>query len=176
MKQKLDIVIVFCGFALSVTALFLESGFQKWLLFFVGIALGIIALYDILVMKEIVRDFRKKKRPSSHITGVSLLNDENQIIGTWDLYEKTSAIIGIDTGENQVDINLAESVYASTLEVEHAVLNYAGGQWYAEDLDSENGVFVMKSDGHKYRLISMRPCLLEKGDILFVSLVRLVLT
>lgn len=176
MKQKLDISIVLSGFALSLVSLFREDGVTKWFLFLLGLTLGFIALYDILVKKEIITDFRKKKKPSSNITGVSLLNDENQIIGTWDLYEKSSAIIGIDTGENQVDINLSQSVYASTLEVEHAVLNYAGGQWYAEDLDSENGVFVMKSDGHKYRLISMRPCLLEKGDILFVSLVRLVLT
>ncbi len=173
MMKKLDYAIAICGFGLFFVAIFFESGYMKWIMAIIGIQLAGVAVYDALIKHGILSS---KKRKGPHITGLSLLNDEDQTIATWDLYEKTSLIIGIDQGENQVDVNLAESVYASTLDVEHAVLNYAGGQWYVEDLDSENGVSVMKSDGQRYQLLAMSPCLLEKGDILFVSYVRLRLT
>lgn len=177
MKKKIDYAIAFLGLGLFFVAIFYETGIVKWAMALIGIQLAAVAVYDVLVKHEILPDLRNKKtRKSSHITGLVLLNDENETIANWDLYEKTSLIIGIDEGENQVDVNLAESVYASTLEVEHAVLNYAGGQWYVEDLDSENGVSVVKSDGQRYQLMAMKPCLLEKGDILFVSYVRLRLT
>lgn len=177
MKQKLDFAMVFLGLALAYVALFQETGLLQWTMVWVGIQTAVVAGYDFFVKCGIFPDLRQKtKKKSSHITGLALLNDENQVIATWDLYEKTSLIIGIDQGENQVDVNLAQSVYASTLEVEHAVLNYAGKEWYIEDLDSENGTSVVKSQGDKYKLIALKPCLLEKGDIIMVSLVRLKLT
>lgn len=178
MKRKLDFALAIMGFCLFLVAMSLPSGGSKVLLVCLGILLFLVGTYDFLVKSGILPDFRDKihKSKGNIISGLALLNDENQVIATWDLYEKTSLVIGLDVGENQVDVNLAESVYASTLDVEHAVINYAGGQWFVEDLDSENGVAVMKCDGQKYQLTALKPCLIEKGDILFVSLVKLKLT
>lgn len=178
MKRKLDFAIAMVGFALFMVALMFETGVIQYLYALIGFVLFMLGGYDFFVKSGILPDFRKKLKSdkSGNIAGLALMNDENQVIATWDLYEKTSLVIGLDVGENQVDVNLAESVYASTLDVEHAVINYAGGQWFVEDLDSENGVSIMKSDGQKYQLTALKPCLLEKGDILFISLVRLKLT
>ena len=79
------------------------------------------------------------------------------------------------SGENQVNINLANPTYAGTVDVEHAVLNYSAGSWYVEDLNSKNGVSVQKGDKRKYKLAPGHPCLLARGDILYIGLVRLMI-
>ncbi|MBR2216552.1 MAG: FHA domain-containing protein [Selenomonadaceae bacterium] len=111
---------------------------------------------------------------SQGITRVELLNEDDGVTTTWELYDKVSAVIGKDVRENQVDIDLAASEYASLVDVEHAVLNYAEGNWYVEDLASHNGVAVQKkADGRKYRLSPDQPCKLAPGDIVIIGLSRL---
>lgn len=112
----------------------------------------------------------------SGITELVLLSEENTELAKWDLYGKTSLLIGRDTGENQVDVNLGHVTYASMINIEHTVLNYAAGNWYVEDLGSRNGVSVQAAaDGKKYKLAADKPCRLRRGDILFVGLTRLVI-
>lgn len=112
---------------------------------------------------------------SDQITELALLNDDLKPIAFWGMYGKASLVLGLDVGENQVDVNLLNSTYASTIDVEHAVLNYAGNNWYIEDLGSANGTSVQKRDGKKYKLTIGKPCLLEKGDIIYISLTKLKL-
>ena len=113
---------------------------------------------------------------SRRITKVNLLNDDNSVIATWDLYQKSGAVIGRDYKENQVDIDLGKSEYRAMVDIHHAVLNYAEGNWYVEDLGSKNGVAVQKaSDGRKYKLSSGEPCKLAMGDVLFIGMCRLQL-
>lgn len=111
----------------------------------------------------------------STITELALLNDDDKQIAFWEMYGKASLVIGLDVGENKVDVNLINSTYASTIDIEHAVMNYSGNKWYLEDLGSENGVSVVKSDGKKYKITAMKPCLVEKGDIIYISLTKLKL-
>jgi len=113
----------------------------------------------------------------NRITRVELLNEENAVISTWDLYQKASALIGRDYKENQVDIDLGRSEYGALVDIHHAVLNYAGGVWYVEDLGSQNGVSVQKkADSRKYKLSGGQPCKLERGDILLIGMCRLRLS
>ncbi len=78
--------------------------------------------------------------------------------------------------ENQVDIDLGQSAYASMVDIEHAVLNYSAGNWYVEDLGSTNGISVKKAgDGRIYKLSRDTPCRLERGDCLYIGLNRLLL-
>lgn len=108
------------------------------------------------------------------ITEVVLLSEEDTELGVWDLYGKTAAVIGRDVKENQVDIDLGHSPYASLVDVEHAVLNFSAGIWYVEDLGSTNGIRVKKAGDSKiYRLSADTPCRLERGDFLYVGLNRL---
>ena len=102
------------------------------------------------------------------------LNEDGSVIRTWELYQKVSALIGRDYKENRVDIDLGQSEYATMVDVHHAVLNYADGDWYVEDLGSRNGVSVKKAaDGRKYKISSERPCKLQTGDELFIGMCRL---
>ncbi len=78
-------------------------------------------------------------------------------------------------GENHVTVNLDQAVYASMIDVEHAVLNFSGNDWYVEDVSAQNGVSVQKMDGKKYKLAYGKPCKLERGDIIFIGLTRLQL-
>ena len=108
-------------------------------------------------------------------TELVLLNDENNRIASWNIYGKNGIVIGRDVGENDVTVNLEQAVYASMIDVEHAVLNFSGNDWYVEDISTQNGVAVQKTDGKKYKLAYGKPCKLERGDIIFIGLTRLQL-
>lgn len=110
------------------------------------------------------------------ITEIILLSEEDTEIMAWDIYNKVSVVIGRDIGENRVDISLSDSPHASMVDVEHAVLNFAGGIWYVSDLESQNGIRVEKSaDGQVYRIAPDAPCRIESGDCLYIGLNRLLL-
>ena len=113
------------------------------------------------------------------ITEIVLLSEEDTELMAWELYGKTSAVIGRDARdrrEEQVDIDLSRSPFASMVDVEHAVLNFSAGGWYVEDLGSANGLRLKKAGGGKaYRLSADTPCRLEKGDCLYVGMDRLLL-
>ena len=105
-----------------------------------------------------------------------MLSEEDTELMTWDMYGKIAMIIGRDVKENQVDIDLGRSTYASMVNIEHAVLNYSVGNWYVEDLGSTNGISVKKAeDGRVYKLSADTPCRMERGDCLYVGLNRLLL-
>lgn len=104
------------------------------------------------------------------IRRIFLLDKSGGIVTSWELYGKVSMVIGKDIGENFVDIDLSQSPYAAMADVEHAVLNYAEGNWYIEDLESKNGVSVRKSGQSKaYKLSGTEPCKLDFGDIILIG-------
>ena len=119
---------------------------------------------------------RNQLEETGLITEIVLLNEEDKPLMTWDLYGKTAMVIGRDVKENQVDIDLGKSAYASMVDIEHAVLNYSTGSWYVEDLGSANGLSVKKaSDGRVYKLSKDTPCRLEREDCLYIGLNHLLL-
>lgn len=111
--------------------------------------------------------------PCTALTELVLLGEDNNRLASWNIYGKNGLVIGRDVGENHVAINLDNSTYASMIEVEHAVLNYSGDNWYIEDISEKNGVSIQKQDGRKYKLAYGKPCKLEKGDIIYIALSRL---
>ena len=107
---------------------------------------------------------------SKAIRRIFLIDKNENEIKSWELYGKISMIIGKDIGENSVDIDLSISSYSATVDIEHAILNYADGNWYIEDLDSRNGLAVKKIGENKfYRLSGTEPYKLDFGDIIFVG-------
>ncbi|SET56806.1 FHA domain-containing protein [Lacrimispora sphenoides] len=113
---------------------------------------------------------------SELITELVLLSEEDKSRMVWELYGKTTAVIGRDVKENHVDVDLSGSSFASMVDIEHAVLNFSSGNWYVEDLGSANGISVRKAgDGRLYRLSADTPCRLDRGDCLYVGLNRLLL-
>lgn len=111
--------------------------------------------------------------PENTLTEVVLLGEDGTRLASWNIYGKNGIVIGRDVGENNVTINLDNSTYASMIDVEHAVLNYSGNNWYIEDISEKNGISIQKPDGKKYRLAYGKPCRLEKGDIIHIALTRL---
>lgn len=129
-------------------------------------------LYRAVVSK--IADEKISESELNAITQIVLLNENGETVAAWELYGKTSVVIGKDIGENLVDIDLSQSPYAAMIDVEHAVLNYAGSNWYVEDLDSENGISIKKADQDEiYKLSISEPCKLDFGDIIFIGMCRL---
>lgn len=177
-KRIFDLLLLLTGIALLLTSLFLPDGLLCWITALFGIAF--LSIGFSLTARDRGNsqnnDFAYPRTQKAEITEAVLLNEEDGVVASWLLHEKTSAVIGREAGENQVDINLNGSAYAAMVEVEHAVLNYTGGAWYVEDLSSKNGTSVQpRADGRKYKLAAGQPCRLHNGDILHIGLARLML-
>lgn len=179
-KRFVDLLLILTGGAIALISYFYLDGDLRWWLIALGGAM--ILIFLILAIREkpsiplqgVAPLFDTP--PAAKVTEVLLLNEEDQTLATWPLYGKVSMTIGRDVGENQVDINLISSTYASMVDVEHAVLNYTAGSWYVEDLASKNGVSVQSGkDGRKYKLAPDQPCKLDAGDIIYIGLARLLL-
>ena len=174
--RYINLLISLCFLLLFIITYVNETGLRK--LFFCSISITFFIIFIIYSLKSelLLSEWENKNiGSSSQITELALLNDENEPIAFWDMYGKISLVIGVDFGENNVDVNLKNSTYSSMIDIEHAVLNYSNGNWYVEDIGSVNGTSIIKSDGKKYKLTSSKPCLVEKGDILCVSLTKLKL-
>lgn len=110
----------------------------------------------------------------SGISELLLLSEDGDVTDTWDIYGKTSIVFGRDGGENMVDVDLRHTDYAGTVDREHAVMNYSGGSWYIEDLDSENGTRIRKQGADRPCRVSARePCRVGKGDVIYLGLAPL---
>lgn len=179
MKRKIiDGLIAIFSLGIFFISYYYKTGIQK----------SIICLISAVILLVFTYKFFKKDKNDTHntkqdfynplskqIMELALLNEENQTIAFWGMYGKTSMVIGLDMGENKVDVNLLNTTYASTIDVEHAVLNYANDKWYIEDLGTENGTSIVKKDNKRYALTIGKPCLVEKGDIIYISLTKLQL-
>lgn len=109
------------------------------------------------------------------IQSICLLNEEGQIIKEWDVFNKIGLIIGKSTKKDEVDIDLSDCTYAALIDAEHALLNFAAGCWYIEDLYSQNGVYLQKpGDEKKYLLSKDSPCQVEINDSVYIGKTKLI--
>lgn len=118
----------------------------------------------------------KRKRGGSGrvVQEILLLDEEGNEISAWHIGGKTSLLIGRDEHKENVDINLQNTEYGGMADRQHAVLNYAVGQWYIEDLGSRNGVRIQNAkDGKMYQVSKEHPCRINVGDIIFIGNTRL---
>jgi len=176
MRQRLfDWIIALVSLAICILVVVYWRE-QIWLLFVTG---GLAMLFFILgCLNKNQRMVMKSPQVDHALDGrvkqLVLLNDDDRNLSSWDLFGRTALVIGRDIGENEVDVNLADVTYASFIDIEHAVLNYAGGYWYIEDLSSENGVSIQKQGNDKrYKLAADKPCRLDLGDIIYIAQTKL---
>ncbi len=100
-----------------------------------------------------------------NISELALLSEEDTELMVWDMYGKVSLVIGRDVGENQVDVDLSQSSYPGMVDVEHAVLNFSNGNWYIEDVGSNNGISIHKGQANRlYKISADSPCRVESGE------------
>lgn len=174
-KGALDLSIAVTSLAAAViSAYYIEMFYVKIIvcILFVVTAILFMVLYSCDELKR-SDNIRKNVQFRRVISELVLLNEENTVVASWDIYGKVSLVIGRDSRNQSVDINLSNSAYAGMIDNEHAVLNYTGACWYIEDLGSQNGISIQKaSDGKKYKITS-QPCKVELGDVIYIGLTRL---
>ncbi|OOM75200.1 FHA domain protein [Clostridium puniceum] len=172
----MQIINVFIGVIIAlicvVAYMTIESIYIRGLIILISISFGIVCfinLYKRLHKEEIIQD-------DSNISRIVLVNEDNEIIRTWDIGDKISFLIGKNSIDNDVFVDLAGSIYSKFVENNHAVLNYAAGKWYIEDLSEKSGISIKKNnDDIKYRIVKDAPCELKRGDILFISNIKFLL-
>lgn len=171
-KTTLDTaIIISCITGIILSYFYLDDLVQKC------ISIGILATVGIQFILLVIIDTADTEQ-SKHlpvrrkdISEILLLGEENNITAVWDIYGKSSIVFGKEAKENQIDINLKNTDYAGTVDGEHAVMNYSNGNWYIEDLESENGTRIQRGgEGEKYRVSSREPCKVEKNDIIYLGL------
>ncbi|MDE7185072.1 MAG: FHA domain-containing protein, partial [Lachnospiraceae bacterium] len=159
-KLTLDITIIISSIAGAVLSYaYLQKPIEKYT------SLIVLAAVTIFFLVMTIRDAAEGKRflrydmKRAGISELLLLGEDNNVTDTWDIYGKTSIVFGRDEGDFQVDVNLKNTDYAGTVDGEHAVMNYSGGGWYIEDLDSENGTRSERGgEGKRYTGSSREPC------------------
>lgn len=175
--MTMQIINVFIGIIIALICVFgyitIESIYVRGLIILIAISFGIVCfinLYKRIHKEEIIQD-------ESNISRIVLVNEDNEIIRTWDIgEERISFLIGKKSIYNDVFIDLTDSIYSMFIENNHAVLNYAAGKWYIEDLSEKSGISIKKNnDDIKYRIVKDAPCELKRGDILFISKAKLLL-
>ncbi|MBR3771246.1 MAG: FHA domain-containing protein [Clostridium sp.] len=112
----------------------------------------------------------KQTEDRSKIHKLCLLNDEHQILKQWELTGKAGLVIGKNTANNQVDVDLGDTALSALISEEHAVLNYTGNSWYVEDFDSEQGTAVQKFLQTDINYLNKsEPVKLEMGDMIYIG-------
>ena len=110
----------------------------------------------------------------SNIKKFVLITRDGEKEKEWYCEGVNSFLIGKSTIDHEVDIDLADTYYAEYISPNHAVLNYAEGYWYIEDLNSKNGVGIKKK-GEEYalRLKPMTSYKIDEGDMIYISKAKL---
>jgi pSer/pThr/pTyr-binding forkhead associated (FHA) protein len=80
-----------------------------------------------------------------------------------------SFLIGRNTKDNEVDIDLSEAEYSELVSRQHAVLNFAEGRWYIEDIGSSYGSGLKKVDEEKFKMDLERLYEINSGDTLYIA-------
>lgn len=185
--KAIDLIISSIGIAIvSIAFLYIDNLKLKIFMVVLNLIITITFLY-LAIFKDTEENeyVIKSNKIRTHfnilnsLSRINLLNEQDNIIKSWDLYGKTALVIGKDR-KNQynkvtlVDINLNDCAYATLIDVEHAVLNYSNGCWYIEDLHSKNGISIQKKmEAKKYKLSPAEPYKLEKGDTIYLGLTKL---
>ena len=178
-KQIVDILIIACGAGMICFTVKEVKAWNLMLPLLSAAAVGMAwALYDSIRLgsRKRARGLPNEVSEAHAIQKVILLDEDGKPIRSWDLQGKVSQIIGKAGQDQELDIDLSDCEYSSFVDFQHAVLNFCRDQWYIEDLGSQNGIKVRKSeDGECYRVIH-RPCRVAAGDILYIANTKLLLT
>ncbi|WP_315076461.1 FHA domain-containing protein [uncultured Clostridium sp.] len=173
---SIQLINVFIGITITlifgITYMTIESRELK------GLLLGLLIIFGIITFITLYKKIHNESyiKESKGINTIELVNEDNEIIKQWPIEDKISFLIGKNNKRNDVFVDLDKSIYSTLVEDNHAVLNYAAGTWYIEDLSVDSGVCIQKiDDGKKYRIVKNTPCSLKRGDIIFISKVKLLL-
>lgn len=145
-----------------------------------GIYIGIIVLFACIYMWFIYCKATSELQVASpvpimrekevHIKKIMLLNEEHHTLKQWEIVGKAGLVIGKNTENNKVDIDLSDTALAALISDEHALLNYTNSNWYIEDFDSEQGTAIQKLNDNNINFLNKsEPVQLEIGDYIYIG-------
>ncbi len=144
---------------------------EVWLLISSCFVVGVAAV-GILIKETKVQQVEDS---CQGITELILKDQEGNNVKRWTINNRTSCLIGKQTDNNHVDIDLSQATYSSLISRQHAVLNNTGDKWYFEDANSYNGSGLRKQDNsQKFKVESGRPYQLNVGDTIYIANTKLV--
>lgn len=177
--------------------------FSKYTLnsIFVGIFLFIGIIFYLLVVDRMIENKRIKQEldkmridkekeykdfldkvkkieevEKNQIKEIILKNDEGYDIQKWEIGRKKELIIGKNTPRNEVDVDVSSEGYSNLVSRIHGSLRKIDGIWYYEDLGSQNGSGLEKKDDRrKIKLERNRAVKVEKGDIIYLPVTKILL-
>lgn len=177
--------------------------FSKYTLnsIFVGIFLFIGIIFYLLVVDRMIENKRIKQEldkmridkekeykdfldkvkkieevEKNQIKEIILKNDEGYDIQKWEIGRKKELIIGKNTPRNEVDVDVNSEGYSNLVSRIHGSLRKIDGIWYYEDLGSQNGSGLEKKDDRrKIKLERNRAVKVEKGDIIYLPVTKILL-
>lgn len=174
-KRVMDIII--CCISAAIIILCYTYIEQKNLSYLIYTVCGVIfLLFFVLAVADSERKVQggDSRNKNAMIQELALLDEEENEVSVWHIGGKTAVLIGRDAHKENVDINLQNTKYGGMVDCQHAVLNYAGNQWYIEDLNSKNGVQIQCARDRKiYNISQNHLCKINKGDILYIGNTRL---
>lgn len=129
---------------------------------------GLIAVLLMFIVVRIAI-FALKGKSNGGISKLILLSEDGRSLKTWNIKGKVSLLIGRNTKDNEVDIDLSDAEYSELVSRQHAVLNFAEGKWYIEDIGSSYGTGLKKVDDEKHKLDTERLYEINSGDTLYVA-------
>ncbi|MBC2580535.1 FHA domain-containing protein [Clostridium sp. DJ247] len=134
------------------------------------ITIGILVVaFIVAYMIKITSYVMNYKTEYEGITTLILIDGKGNYEAEWDIKDKQALVIGKNTRNNEVDIDLSNTEYASLISKQHAVLNFAANSWFIEDIGSCNGVGIKKvNETSKKKLKRDTPCKLDSGDIIYI--------
>jgi hypothetical protein len=137
--------------------------------------LVICSLFLFFFIIKISAFVKKHETKYDGIKKLILRDDEGRNVKVWDIEAKTAVLIGKKTRDNEVDIDLSETDYATLVSQQHAVLNFSENFWYIEDLGSTNGSGVLRpKDNSKVRLELGKPFRLCSDDVIYISNLKIL--
>ena len=182
-RIKYDLMILGTGFLMNLLIIYCLFNIRLnfW---FMGCVWLIISVATVVLVIDVIKEYRLRKMEAEEnvigkINRLSLLNENDGIIRSWNVLGKVSLLIGRDERNNRennemhVDINLSGIKYAAQVSSQHAVLNWADGGWYIEDISEGNGIEIQKNTGKRIRLSDDTASRLEYGDIIYIGSTRL---
>lgn len=141
---------------------------------FTGIAFGLF-LFGMFIVTVGSPD-EKEDRKETGISKLVLLDEDGESVKEWFIQGATSLLIGKNTNQNEVDIDLSDAEYAALISKQHAVLNHASGKWFIEDVHSRNGTGIKQPNSRdKNKLEIEQPHKVKAGDIIYIANTRLLL-
>lgn len=129
---------------------------------------GVIVIFVAFVIVRILTVLLAGQSESA-VSKLVLVSEDGRGIKTWNIKGKVSLLIGRNTKNNEVDIDLSNVQYSELISRQHAVLNYADGAWYIEDIGSSYGTGLKRVNEEKFKLDVERLYELKIGDIIFIA-------